>query len=80
MAGAGQTRLTESLPAGFGGGESGLRSLRDHRALLLGDGGGELRAALEGIYAFAHPAPPSMNCDAGHSERRGKMVSFSCEA
>ena len=77
MAGAGQTRLTESLPAGFGGGESGLRSLRDYRA--LGDGG-ELRAALEGIYAFAHPAPPSMNCDAGHSERRGKMVSFSCEA
>jgi hypothetical protein len=27
------------LPTGFGGGESGLCALRDHRPLLLGEGG-----------------------------------------
>ena len=38
-AGVGQTRVAENLPAGFGGGEGGLRSLRDDRPLLLGKGG-----------------------------------------
>jgi hypothetical protein len=38
-AGISQPGVAENLPTGFGGGKSGFRALRDHRPLLLGEGG-----------------------------------------
>ena len=38
-AGLGEARIPKSLSASFSGGEGGLRSLRDHCALFLGEGG-----------------------------------------